>query len=152
MPLPLQVLPHDELMETKKSHRHSHRKKVLPEIYLTRLLSTKVTARNSGPFCQHRAASSSSLGEPPPFSRLPTKKPHPWTHVSRLLFFYPLCLRRELFRSSWMTSFKPSSASLRTALLWLSNTSLTSWRSRLTNGASQTQTRCTSGKPTGEAH
>lgn len=40
---PLQVLPHDELMETKKSHRHSHRKKVLPEIYLTRLLSTKVT-------------------------------------------------------------------------------------------------------------
>lgn len=41
---PLQVLPHDELMETKKSHRHSHRKKVLPEIYLTRLLSTKVTS------------------------------------------------------------------------------------------------------------
>ncbi|KAK3539437.1 hypothetical protein QTP70_007782 [Hemibagrus guttatus] len=35
------VLPHDELTETKKSHRHSHRKKVLPEIYLTRLLSTK---------------------------------------------------------------------------------------------------------------
>uniref|UniRef100_M4AS82 Plexin D1 n=1 Tax=Xiphophorus maculatus TaxID=8083 RepID=M4AS82_XIPMA len=29
--------------ETKKSHRHSHRKKVLPEIYLTRLLSTKGT-------------------------------------------------------------------------------------------------------------
>lgn len=40
-----QVLPHDELMETRKSHRHSHRKKVLPEIYLTRLLSTKVDAR-----------------------------------------------------------------------------------------------------------
>uniref|UniRef100_A0A8C9RX70 Plexin D1 n=1 Tax=Scleropages formosus TaxID=113540 RepID=A0A8C9RX70_SCLFO len=37
------VLPNDELMETKKSHRHSHRKKVLPEIYLTRLLSTKGT-------------------------------------------------------------------------------------------------------------
>lgn len=37
-----QVLPHDELMETKRSHRQSHRKKVLPEIYLTRLLSTKV--------------------------------------------------------------------------------------------------------------
>ncbi|KAL2101983.1 hypothetical protein ACEWY4_003744 [Coilia grayii] len=37
------VLPHDELIETKKSHRHSHRKKVLPEIYLTRLLSTKGT-------------------------------------------------------------------------------------------------------------
>ncbi|XP_076596651.1 plexin-D1 [Chaetodon auriga] len=37
------VLPHDELMETKKSHRQSHRKKVLPEIYLTRLLSTKGT-------------------------------------------------------------------------------------------------------------
>ncbi|XP_017323336.1 plexin-D1 [Ictalurus punctatus] len=37
------VLPHDELAETKKSHRHSHRKKVLPEIYLTRLLSTKGT-------------------------------------------------------------------------------------------------------------
>uniref|UniRef100_A0AAR2J7U4 Sema domain-containing protein n=1 Tax=Pygocentrus nattereri TaxID=42514 RepID=A0AAR2J7U4_PYGNA len=34
---------HDELAETKKSHRHSHRKKVLPEIYLTRLLSTKGT-------------------------------------------------------------------------------------------------------------
>lgn len=41
--LATQVLPHDELMETKKSHRQSHRKKVLPEIYLTRLLSTKVT-------------------------------------------------------------------------------------------------------------
>uniref|UniRef100_A0A3B3SNE6 Plexin D1 n=1 Tax=Paramormyrops kingsleyae TaxID=1676925 RepID=A0A3B3SNE6_9TELE len=38
-----EVLPHDELTETKKSHRHSHRKKVLPEIYLTRLLSTKGT-------------------------------------------------------------------------------------------------------------
>ncbi|XP_072222407.1 plexin-D1 [Leuresthes tenuis] len=37
------VLPHDELIETKKSHRQSHRKKVLPEIYLTRLLSTKGT-------------------------------------------------------------------------------------------------------------
>ncbi|XP_013871381.1 plexin-D1 [Austrofundulus limnaeus] len=37
------VLPHDELIETKRSHRHSHRKKVLPEIYLTRLLSTKGT-------------------------------------------------------------------------------------------------------------
>ncbi|KAI5101511.1 plexin-D1 precursor, partial [Silurus meridionalis] len=37
------VLPHDELIETRKSHRHSHRKKVLPEIYLTRLLSTKGT-------------------------------------------------------------------------------------------------------------
>ncbi|XP_068602339.1 plexin-D1 [Brachionichthys hirsutus] len=37
------VLPHDDLMETKKSHRQSHRKKVLPEIYLTRLLSTKGT-------------------------------------------------------------------------------------------------------------
>uniref|UniRef100_A0A8D0AD56 Plexin D1 n=1 Tax=Sander lucioperca TaxID=283035 RepID=A0A8D0AD56_SANLU len=29
--------------ETKRSHRQSHRKKVLPEIYLTRLLSTKGT-------------------------------------------------------------------------------------------------------------
>ncbi|MGH0152363.1 UNVERIFIED_CONTAM: hypothetical protein FKN15_022168 [Acipenser sinensis] len=37
------VLPNDELMENKKSHRQSHRKKVLPEIYLTRLLSTKGT-------------------------------------------------------------------------------------------------------------
>ena len=37
-----QVLPTDELTEPKKSHRQSHRKKVLPEIYLTRLLSTKV--------------------------------------------------------------------------------------------------------------
>uniref|UniRef100_A0A9J8A0D1 Plexin D1 n=1 Tax=Cyprinus carpio carpio TaxID=630221 RepID=A0A9J8A0D1_CYPCA len=37
------VLPHDELTESRKSHRHSHRKKVLPEIYLTRLLSTKGT-------------------------------------------------------------------------------------------------------------
>lgn len=36
------VLPTDELVEPKKSHRQSHRKKVLPEIYLTRLLSTKV--------------------------------------------------------------------------------------------------------------
>lgn len=30
-------------MENKRSHRQSHRKKVLPEIYLTRLLSTKVS-------------------------------------------------------------------------------------------------------------
>ncbi|XP_034733685.1 plexin-D1 isoform X1 [Etheostoma cragini] len=37
------VLPHDDLTETKRSHRQSHRKKVLPEIYLTRLLSTKGT-------------------------------------------------------------------------------------------------------------
>ncbi|XP_023812458.1 plexin-D1 isoform X1 [Oryzias latipes] len=37
------VLPHDELFESSKGHRHSHRKKVLPEIYLTRLLSTKGT-------------------------------------------------------------------------------------------------------------
>ncbi|XP_038867023.1 plexin-D1-like [Salvelinus namaycush] len=37
------VLPHDEPFENKKSHRQSHRKKVLPEIYLTRLLSTKGT-------------------------------------------------------------------------------------------------------------
>ncbi|KAM4562125.1 plexin-D1 [Odontesthes bonariensis] len=37
------VLPHDELIENKKSHRQSHRKKILPEIYLTRLLSTKGT-------------------------------------------------------------------------------------------------------------
>ena len=36
------MLPTDELAEPKKSHRQSHRKKVLPEIYLTRLLSTKV--------------------------------------------------------------------------------------------------------------
>uniref|UniRef100_A0A4W5LIH2 Plexin D1 n=1 Tax=Hucho hucho TaxID=62062 RepID=A0A4W5LIH2_9TELE len=40
---PLHVLPHDEPFENKKSHRQSHRKKVLPEIYLTRLLSTKGT-------------------------------------------------------------------------------------------------------------
>ncbi|KFO07209.1 Plexin-D1, partial [Balearica regulorum gibbericeps] len=33
----------DESVEHKKSHRQSHRKKVLPEIYLTRLLSTKGT-------------------------------------------------------------------------------------------------------------
>ncbi|XP_028680626.2 plexin-D1 isoform X1 [Erpetoichthys calabaricus] len=37
------VLPNDEQMETRKSYRQSHRKKVLPEIYLTRLLSTKGT-------------------------------------------------------------------------------------------------------------
>lgn len=37
------VLPHDELMESRKTHRQSQRKKVLPEIYLTRLLSTKGT-------------------------------------------------------------------------------------------------------------
>uniref|UniRef100_A0A8I3WCZ4 Plexin-D1 n=1 Tax=Callithrix jacchus TaxID=9483 RepID=A0A8I3WCZ4_CALJA len=37
------VPPTDELTEPKKSHRQSHRKKVLPEIYLTRLLSTKGT-------------------------------------------------------------------------------------------------------------
>uniref|UniRef100_A0A670XWZ8 Plexin D1 n=1 Tax=Pseudonaja textilis TaxID=8673 RepID=A0A670XWZ8_PSETE len=39
----VQVLPTDELNENKKSYRQSHRKKVLPEIYLTRLLSTKGT-------------------------------------------------------------------------------------------------------------
>uniref|UniRef100_H3AVW2 Plexin D1 n=1 Tax=Latimeria chalumnae TaxID=7897 RepID=H3AVW2_LATCH len=37
------VIPNDDLAETKRSHRQSHRKKVLPEIYLTRLLSTKGT-------------------------------------------------------------------------------------------------------------
>ncbi|XP_063282383.1 plexin-D1 [Pelobates fuscus] len=37
------VLPADDLLENKRSHRQSHRKKVLPEIYLTRLLSTKGT-------------------------------------------------------------------------------------------------------------
>ncbi|KAM9325436.1 plexin-D1 [Gastrophryne carolinensis] len=37
------VLPTDDMLESKKSHRQSHRKKVLPEIYLTRLLSTKGT-------------------------------------------------------------------------------------------------------------
>ncbi|XP_051914957.1 plexin-D1-like [Hippocampus zosterae] len=37
------VLPHDEPTEPKKSHGQSRRKKVLPEIYLTRLLSTKGT-------------------------------------------------------------------------------------------------------------
>uniref|UniRef100_F7GEJ6 Plexin-D1 n=1 Tax=Ornithorhynchus anatinus TaxID=9258 RepID=F7GEJ6_ORNAN len=37
------VLPTDEMIEHKKSHKQSHRKKVLPEIYLTRLLSTKGT-------------------------------------------------------------------------------------------------------------
>lgn len=42
-----QVLPTDELAEPKKSHRQSHRKKVLPEIYLTRLLSTKVSPASS---------------------------------------------------------------------------------------------------------
>lgn len=41
-----QVLPHDDLTENKRSHRQSHRKKVLPEIYLTRLLSTKVNTSN----------------------------------------------------------------------------------------------------------
>uniref|UniRef100_A0A803SWC2 Plexin D1 n=1 Tax=Anolis carolinensis TaxID=28377 RepID=A0A803SWC2_ANOCA len=37
------TLSRDELNENKRSHRQSHRKKVLPEIYLTRLLSTKGT-------------------------------------------------------------------------------------------------------------
>ncbi|KAG8545925.1 hypothetical protein GDO81_020122 [Engystomops pustulosus] len=37
------VLPTEDILENKKSHRQSHRKKVLPEIYLTRLLSTKGT-------------------------------------------------------------------------------------------------------------
>ncbi|XP_063797295.1 plexin-D1 [Pseudophryne corroboree] len=37
------VLPNDDIQENRKSHRQSHRKKVLPEIYLTRLLSTKGT-------------------------------------------------------------------------------------------------------------
>uniref|UniRef100_A0A4W3GD67 Plexin D1 n=1 Tax=Callorhinchus milii TaxID=7868 RepID=A0A4W3GD67_CALMI len=36
-------LPHDEMNDSKRSHKHSHQKKVLPEIYLTRLLSTKGT-------------------------------------------------------------------------------------------------------------
>lgn len=47
-----QVLPTDESVEHKKSHRQSHRKKVLPEIYLTRLLSTKVGA--GGTFANSR--------------------------------------------------------------------------------------------------
>ncbi|XP_053325868.1 plexin-D1 [Spea bombifrons] len=37
------VPPTDDLFENKRSYRQSHRKKVLPEIYLTRLLSTKGT-------------------------------------------------------------------------------------------------------------
>ncbi|XP_078270450.1 plexin-D1 [Rhinoraja longicauda] len=37
------VLPNDDLAENSRSHKHSQRKKVLPEIYLTRLLSTKGT-------------------------------------------------------------------------------------------------------------
>lgn len=49
-----QVLPTDELAEPKKSHRQSHRKKVLPEIYLTRLLSTKV---GPPPACPHSRGS-----------------------------------------------------------------------------------------------
>lgn len=43
------MLPTDELAEPKKSHRQSHRKKVLPEIYLTRLLSTKVGPASAFP-------------------------------------------------------------------------------------------------------
>ncbi|XP_072136856.1 plexin-D1 isoform X1 [Mobula birostris] len=37
------VLPNDELVEPSRSHKHKQWKKVLPEIYLTRLLSTKGT-------------------------------------------------------------------------------------------------------------
>lgn len=65
-------------METKKSHRHSHRKKVLPEIYLTRLLSTKVTAGNSEPFV-NTACLLRSVRELCPFSRPPTKTSSPST-------------------------------------------------------------------------
>lgn len=54
-----QVLPTDELAEPKKSHRQSHRKKVLPEIYLTRLLSTKVGPAASP--CLRRSAVSTCL-------------------------------------------------------------------------------------------
>lgn len=53
-----QVLPTDELAEPKKSHRQSHRKKVLPEIYLTRLLSTKVGPPSS--LCPHSSGSAVS--------------------------------------------------------------------------------------------
>lgn len=37
------VLPVDDYGDNRKSHKQSHKKKVLPEIYLTRLLSTKGT-------------------------------------------------------------------------------------------------------------
>ncbi|XP_032892776.1 plexin-D1 [Amblyraja radiata] len=37
------MLPNDDLADNSRSHKHSQRKKVLPEIYLTRLLSTKGT-------------------------------------------------------------------------------------------------------------
>ncbi|XP_069499546.1 plexin-D1 [Ambystoma mexicanum] len=37
------VLPIDDYGDTRKNHKQSHKKKVLPEIYLTRLLSTKGT-------------------------------------------------------------------------------------------------------------
>lgn len=51
----------------------------------------------------------------------------PWNHVSEYVWAaFFLFLRRELFRSSWMTFSKPSSASLWTALHLLSNTSLIS--------------------------
>lgn len=48
-----------------------------------------------------------------------------YLHICKSLFLC-LPLHRELFRSSWMTSFRPSLASLQTAPLWLSNTFLTS--------------------------
>lgn len=138
-------------MENKRSHRQSHRKKVLPEIYLTRLLSTKVTiVKRPKAKTKHKSSLCSIF-----YYLYLFQKPHrnsfvAWNHVSAYLWaaFY-LFLHRELFRSSWMTSFRPSSASLQTALLWLLNTFLTSWRNRLTNGASQTQTPCTFGRPTG---
>ena len=145
-------------MENRKSHRQSHRKKVLPEIYLTRLLSTKVNTRL---FVYTTMRLRLQLNIWVIFLFLVfmayiSLRSHleiPTSHETMSLPMYEppffFFLHRELFRSSWMTSFKPSSASLRTAPLWLSNTSLTSLRSRQTNGASQTQTPCTSGKPTG---
>lgn len=56
-----QVLPTDESVEHKKSHRQSHRKKVLPEIYLTRLLYTKVGAGAGAGGCAGAGAAGSAL-------------------------------------------------------------------------------------------
>ena len=55
-----QVPPHDDLTENKKSHRQNHRKKVLPEIYLTRLLSTKVRQPSRSPVPEAQARSKGS--------------------------------------------------------------------------------------------
>lgn len=113
----------------KSSMRERERAKAIPEIYLTRLLSMKVTrSRRAG-------------------TRL-----SPYLSVSLpVCFLTCLSLCRGHCRSLWTTSSWRSSA--RSVLLpSLSDSSLIFWTTWQRNTASMTPRPSTSGRPTGEQH